>query len=201
MRPRIKICGITNEADAMLAANMGADAIGFVFYEGSKRYVPYEKAKEIIRKLPPMLVKVGVFVHDKWERIMEIRDYCKLDRVQVYADNENEGLHKKIIPEITIMAYRIRDEKDIERAKESIAFPLLDSFHHGAFGGTGKRFEWRLLSEFNRPCIVAGGINRDTLDEVLKVNPYAIDLASGVESASGIKDHTKLAEIFKRVKG
>jgi phosphoribosylanthranilate isomerase len=199
MKTLVKICGITNGNDALMAAEMGAHALGFVFYEESKRCIPPEKAKEIISELPPFLTKVGVFVGETWERMMEIRDYCKLDRVQIYGGNA--GSLKNILPEITIMAFRIRSKDDIESARKSVAFPLLDSYSEKQYGGTGKQFDWELLASFGRPCIVAGGINAGNIDVVLKLNPYAIDIASGVESAPGVKDPNKLAAIFKKLKG
>ncbi len=199
MRTRVKICGITNRNDALAAAEMGAYALGFVFYAKSKRYVAPEAVKEIICGLPPFLAKVGVFVGETWDRMMEIRDFCRLDRVQFYEVDEN--WRNKIIPELAIIGYRIRNKEDIEAARDSVAVPLLDNYSDTLYGGTGKQFDWGLLTDFCRPCIVAGGINADNIDTVLKLNPYAIDIASGVESAPGIKDPVKMAEIFKKLKG
>lgn len=197
MNTLVKICGITNLTDALLAAEMGADAIGFVFYEGSKRFISCENARGIICKLPPFLIKCGVFVDERWERIMESRDYCKLDRVQVYAGDRS--LCGNFEPGITIMAFRIRDKKDVEKAQKSESFPLLDSYHEKMHGGSGVKFNWELLADFGRPFMLAGGINSENIDMALKLNPYAIDIASGVESAPGKKDPEKMAEIFKSI--
>ena len=199
MKTRVKICGITNRTDALMAAEMGAHALGFVFYEKSKRYIPPEMAREIISGLPPFIAKVGVFVGETWTRMMEIRDFCKLDRVQVYEIDES--WRESIVPEITIMAFRVRSKADVEAARASAAFPLLDSYNETLYGGTGKQFDWGLLAGFGRPCIVAGGINVGNIDGVLKLNPYAIDIASGVESTPGVKDPDKMAEIFDKLKG
>lgn len=199
MKTRVKICGITNLQDALLATEMGADALGFVFYKESKRCISCGDAKEIINKLPPFVIKCGVFVDEKWERIKEIRDFCKLDRVQVYAGDES--LCGNFVPDITIMAFRIRDRKDVETAKKSEAFPLLDSYHEKMHGGSGTKFNWELLSDFGRPFMLAGGINTENIDSALKLNPYAIDIASGVESTPGKKDPTKMKEIFRKIKG
>jgi phosphoribosylanthranilate isomerase len=197
MKTRVKICGVTNLADASLAAEMGADAIGFVFYRGSKRYISCEDAGEIICNLPPFVIKCGVFVNEGWERIKEIKDYCKLDRVQVYAGDES--LYGSPVPGITIMAFRIRDKEDVERAQRSVSFPLLDSYHENMHGGSGIMFNWELLKDFGRPFILAGGINYDNIDSALEINPYAIDIASGVESMPGKKDHRKMAEMFRKI--
>ena len=199
MKSLVKICGITNENDALIAAEMGAHALGFVFYGRSKRYVSFEKAREIISRLPTFLVKVGVFVGETWERMMEVREFCKLDRIQFYG--VDAGWQSQIVPEIAIMGYRVRDKGDVRAAKESPVFPLLDSYTETLYGGTGKQFDWNLLADFGRPCIVAGGINAGNIDEVLKLNPYAIDIASGVESTPGVKDPDKMAEIFDKLKG
>ncbi|MCX5807627.1 MAG: phosphoribosylanthranilate isomerase [Proteobacteria bacterium] len=197
MKTLVKICGITNLADALLATEMGADALGFVFYEGSKRCISCEAAREIICNLPPFIIKCGVFVNEKWERIMGIRDFCKLDRVQVYSGDDN--LYGNIVPGITIMAFRIRSMKDVEMAQKSEAFPLLDSYHEKMRGGSGRAFNWKLMANFGRPFILAGGINCENIDMALKLEPYAIDIASGVESTPGKKDPEKMVEIFRKI--
>jgi phosphoribosylanthranilate isomerase len=197
MKTRVKICGITNLADALLAVEFGAHAIGFVFYEGSKRCISCEDAREIAFRLPPFVIKCGVFVDEGWKRIMEIKDYCNLDRVQVYAGDES--LSNNSVTGITIMAFRIRNREDVERAQRSDSFPLLDSYHEKMHGGSGVKFNWELLKDFGRPFILAGGINSENIDSALKLKPYAIDIASGVESAPGKKDPAKMREIFRRV--
>ncbi len=197
MKTRIKICGITNIQDALMAAEMGADALGFVFFKASKRYISCEDAKGIILKLPPFIVKCGVFVNEGWEKIMEIRDYCKLDRIQVYAGDKN--LCGNIIPGVTIMAFRIKDRSDVEKARMSKALPLLDSYNKKMYGGCGIKFDWELIRDFGRPFILAGGINAENIDSALNINPYAIDIASGAESSPGKKDPKKLEEIFRMV--
>ena len=183
----------------MLSVELGAHAIGFVFYKGSKRCISCEDAREITCILPPFVIKCGVFVDEGWKRIMEIKDYCNLDRVQVYAGDES--LCGNSVPGITIMAFRIRDSEDVEKAQRSDSFPLLDSYHEKMHGGSGVMFNWELLKDFGRPFILAGGINSENIDSALKLNPYAIDIASGVESAPGKKNPEKMAEIFRRIKG
>ncbi|OPX95097.1 MAG: N-(5'-phosphoribosyl)anthranilate isomerase [Syntrophorhabdus sp. PtaB.Bin006] len=199
MRARIKICGITNVKDALLAADLGAYAVGFVFYKGSKRYVPYDEVRKISQKLPPFVVRVGVFVNEKLENVLAAKDYCLLDRIQLHSDQEANG--GSIIPGITIMAYRVKDEKDIEAARQSVAFPLLDSHVESMYGGSGSCFNWRLLKDFGRPYILAGGINSENINEALGFKPYAIDIASGVEMRPGVKDPRKMRDIFDKVQG
>lgn len=192
MVPKVKICGITSIEDALFVADMGAHAIGFIFYKFSKRYVQPEKARGIVKKLPVFVSKVGVFVDNPFEEIMEIKRFVMLDRIQVY----DEGLLERLDPNITIMGYRIKDEKDIMRAKRSRAFPLLDAFHESLYGGIGLSFDWALIKDFGRPFILAGGINPENIKSALSLKPYALDIASGCESAPGIKDPKKVAQVF-----
>jgi phosphoribosylanthranilate isomerase len=195
---KVKICGITNLDDALLCAELGADAVGFVFYKGSKRYIEPYLAKDIIERLPPFLIKVGVFVEEPVEEILRIKVDAMLDRIQLY--DRDGDLRHGICPNITLMAYRIRDSHDIERAKGSIAFPLLDAYHDDLYGGTGRRFDWQLLMGFGRPFILAGGINSENIEDALRLRPYAIDIASGCERSPGIKDPEKMAKIFEAIK-
>ncbi|OPY64552.1 MAG: N-(5'-phosphoribosyl)anthranilate isomerase [Syntrophorhabdus sp. PtaU1.Bin050] len=199
MKAKIKICGITNIKDALLAADLGAYAVGFVFYKESKRYVSYDEVRKIAQKLPPFVVRVGVFVNEKPENVLAAKEYCFLDRVQLHSDREDHG--KRIIPGITIMAYRVKDEKDIEAARQSLAFPLLDSHVESMYGGSGSCFNWHLLKDFGRPYILAGGINSENINEALGFKPYAIDIASGVEMRPGVKDPRKMRDIFDKVQG
>ncbi|MCX8022080.1 MAG: phosphoribosylanthranilate isomerase [Syntrophorhabdaceae bacterium] len=195
---RIKICGITNLKDALTAVDMGVDALGFVFYPLSKRYIRSDDARRIVCSLPPFVTKVGVFVDEPWDKMMKIRDFCRLDMIQVYGDF---GAYlSEMIPEITIFAYRIRGAEDIRSAKSSPAFPLLDAYVDG-YGGRGRPFDWSLLQGFDRPYILAGGINEENILSALKYRPYAIDISSGVESKPGVKDPEKMKRIFDALCG
>jgi len=196
MKVRVKICGITNRNDAYAAADLGAAAVGFVFYRGSRRYISYEEARQIAQKLPPFIVKVGVFVNATVEEILAAKEFCLLDKVQLHGNSGN-GIY---LPEgVSIVAYRIRNEKDVEKARRSRSFPLLDSGVGRGYGGTGKAFDWRLLENFDRPYILAGGISVENIDEAIALNPYAIDLASGVEESPGFKDHDVMRTLFAKI--
>lgn len=199
MLTRVKICGITNVKDAFLAADLGAYAVGFIFYEGSLRRISCEEARRIGGKLPPFVVKVGVFVNESIGSLLAAKEFCGLDRVQLHGDRIDKA--ETVIPAITIMAYRIRDPKDIEEARQSPAFPLLDSRVENAYGGSGLRFNWKLLEGFDRPYILAGGIDGENIAEALSLRPYAIDIASGAEMRPGVKDPAKMTEIFRKVQG
>jgi phosphoribosylanthranilate isomerase len=196
MKPRVKICGITNLKDALLAADLGAHAVGFVFYKGSKRYISYAEARSIVEKLPPFIMKVGVFVNEGIGDVLAAKEFCILDRIQLHGDS---GRLMELLSSISIMAYQIRNEIDIEEARKSPSFPLLDSGADNGYGGTGKKFNWQLLENFGRPYILAGGISVENIDEALAFKPYAIDLASGIEKSPGVKDHDKMRTLFRRI--
>ncbi len=191
---KVKICGITRLQDALMAIKFGAHAVGFIFFKDSKRYIEPDKAKEIILKLPPFVVKVGVFVDEDEERIAEIFSYCNLDRIQLHGDIDMEL--KKIPSPKIIRAFRIKDSSDIERVAKSKYFPLLDTYSDKLYGGTGERFDWSLLKHLKRDYILAGGINLSNLKEIFNIRPYAIDISSGVEKEPGVKDEKKMFEFF-----
>ncbi len=199
MEVKVKICGITNLEDAMATAGYGASAIGFVFYRKSKRYIHPDRAREISKELPPFLLRVGVFVETPAEEMMVIKEHAMLDRLQVYGETYiDKG---ELDPSMVIMGHRIKDKEDIKRAKKSKAFPLLDTFQEASYGGSGISFDWGLLRGFDRPFILAGGIDINNIEGALRLKPYAIDIASGCERAPGIKDHKKIEEIMNIVKG
>ena len=196
MRVKVKICGITSLKDAFFAADLGAHAVGFVFYKGSKRYISYADAQWIVKKMPPFILKVGVFVNEGEGEILTAKEFCMLDRVQLHGDSSRlTGM----LPGISIVAYQIRDKQDIEEVRQSASVPLLDSGMGNGYGGTGKAFNWELLENFDRPYILGGGISVENIDEALALKPYAIDLASGVEKSPGVKDHNKMRALFGRI--
>lgn len=188
---RVKICGITNVKDARLAARLGADALGFNFCEASPRYVKPERARAIIAALPPFLCTVGVFVDEDPDRVNEIVRLCALDAVQLHGD-EPPVAFDRVRGARKIKGIRVRDENDISlcRRYRADAF-LLDAWVEGAPGGTGQTFDWRLLRDAHEfgPIILAGGLDPDNVDEAVRIaQPYAVDVASGVEQRPGIKD-------------
>jgi phosphoribosylanthranilate isomerase len=203
MPVRVKICGITNFADAATAVDCGADALGFIFFEGSPRFVQPKQVRPIISKLPPFVVKVGVFVNEKAEKIKEIVDETGLSAIQLHGSEPPEFAECFSIP--TIQAFRIKDQTSlagIERYR--VAAVLLDSYVAGSLGGTGERFNWDLAVQakaLGKPVILAGGLTPlNVQDAAAKVQPYAVDVSSGVEAAPGVKDHTKVREFIARAK-
>lgn len=196
---QIKICGITNEEDALCAAHCGADALGFIFYPPSPRYITPANALEIIKILPAHIAVVGVFVNEAAENVKRIYELCSLDFIQLHGDESVEYC-SVFAPEMIIKALQLRDENDLRNAaRYNAAAILVDSRDNGLYGGTGKTSNWdlALLIKGKKPLILSGGLNDDNVGEALeKVAPHALDINSGVETTPGKKDHKKLARIF-----
>ncbi len=198
---RVKICGITNLEDARLAVEYGADALGFVFYEGSPRHVFPETVREIISHLPPFVTTVGVFVNASPQEIREVMDLAGLDVVQLHGDEPQEEC--SLFPRV-IKAFRVRELSDIERLKGySVSAYLLDAYDPEVPGGTGQTFNWDIAVEAKKygPIILAGGLTPENVaDAVSRVRPYAVDVSSGVEAQKGKKDPEKMRLFIERMK-
>lgn len=199
---KIKICGITNLKDALAAAKLGADAIGFVFSKSPRKISP-EKARDISLKLPWKVVRVGVFVNEPEERVNRAVRVCGLDLVQLHGD-ETPSYCSRISSRI-IKAVRVKSEKDLLRIKKyKVAAVLLDAYSKDRYGGTGKTFDWKIAlraKKYGVPVILAGGINEMNVGEAVKrARPYAVDVSSGVESAPGRKNAKKMKKVIEIVK-
>ncbi|GMR05150.1 MAG: phosphoribosylanthranilate isomerase [Thermodesulfobacteriota bacterium] len=200
---RIKVCGITNFGDAVFAADSGADALGFIFWEKSPRYIEPQKAAEIIAGLPPFLTCVGVFVDEDAEKVNAVIRVAALDAVQLHG-NEPPGYCRQMSVRV-IKALRIRDIKDIEQmAGYEVSAFLLDAYKKGLPGGTGETFDWDTAvaaKEFGR-IILSGGLTPDNVgDAVARVRPYGVDVSSGIEESPGKKDHAKVSAFIKEARG
>jgi len=199
---RVKICGITNEKDARFCIDHGADALGFVFYDKSPRYIAPDAAHEIIMKLPPFITNVGLFVNENPCIISEINKYCRLDALQFHGDEESSYVDKFLGK--TIKAFRVKESIDENVFKDyNVDAYLLDSFSSNLYGGSGNNFCWDILKEhdFDKPIILAGGLTPENIVEaVTTVKPYAVDVSSGVEKEKGVKDHKKVKEFIIRAK-
>lgn len=199
---KIKICGITNLEDALLATELGADALGFIFVPSSPRAVTPDAAKDIIAQLPPFVTKAGVFVNSSIEEILRIQQLCGLDVLQLHGD-ETPDFCRKLRGKI-IKVIRVKDEASLTPMKDYHpgAF-LLDTYQAGKPGGTGEIFNWELAVKAKQygKIILSGGLNPENVQQaILQVHPYAVDVASGVESAPGRKDHQRLRDFIKNVK-
>jgi phosphoribosylanthranilate isomerase len=200
---RIKICGITNLEDAMAAAELGADAVGFVLYPNSPRCVKPSQAKVIISQLPPYVTTVGVFANQDAKDILDIVEECGFDLVQLQGDEPPEFC-QRLGPRV-VKAIRVKDPDSIKRmAAYTVRAFVLDSYRENQLGGTGERFDWDLALQA-RPygrIILAGGLTPDNVREaVTKVQPYGVDVSSGVEQRMGKKDHTKIEKFIKQARG
>ncbi len=200
----IKICGITDIKDALKVVELGADALGFVFYEKSPRKITKEKAKEIIDSLPKGVVKVGLFVDELEEKVNEITSYCNFDILQFHGDETPDYCKK--FPQKIIKAFRIKDKESLANIpKYEVDYYLLDAYSEAAPGGTGRTFNWNLAKEakeFGKPIILSGGLNPENIIEALeKVSPFGVDVSSGVELSPGKKDQKKLKEFITEAKG
>ncbi len=201
---RIKICGITRLEDALLAAELGASAIGFIFYEKSPRYLLPEAARAIRLKLPPFVSTVGVFVNESQEKIKEIKDLVGLDYVQLHGE-ESPEVCEEFFPHV-IKAVRVKDESDLLKIppyQGKVSAILLDTYVKGLPGGTGKAFNWELAKEaqkFGLPIILAGGLNPENISQAREqAAPYALDVSSGIEASPGVKDHFLMKELFRKI--
>lgn len=193
----VKICGITNLEDARLAAKVGANALGFVFHRGSERFVSPETAREICAKLPGHLTKVGVFVHANRSEISETARMVGLSAVQLVGDEGPDDLFG--FEWSVLKVFQVRPSFDVEALKPFVvdAF-VLDAYKKGAYGGTGKTFDWNVAvraKAFGR-VILAGGLTPENVaDAVRFVRPYGVDVSSGVEARPG-KKHERLVREF-----
>ncbi len=204
MSVRIKICGITNIDDALAAVDFGADALGFVFFEGSPRYLSYNKAVSIIETLPSFITTVGVFVNERPDQIERVINLTGIDVIQLHGDEPPEmcKTSRRIIK-----AIRVRSLENLEPLKnyrEKVSAFLLDTFTLSVFGGTGQKFNWDIAldaKQFGR-IILAGGLTPENIEGAIRyVRPYGVDVSSGVESEKGKKDHKKMKLFIERAKG
>lgn len=199
---KVKICGITNYEDAAAAMNMGADLLGFNFYPKSPRFVPPEKAVEIINRLPAFIDIAGVFVNETIEQIHETTNLCPLDWIQLHGDESPEFCKEFLSHNVKVMkAFRVKDQADIERADSYFTDAiLLDAFDPEKYGGTGLTFDWNIIGHIGKRVFLAGGINPDNAAEAVKLGVYGIDVCSGIEAEPGKKDHKKMKQLFDNIR-
>lgn len=202
---RVKICGITSLKDALSAVFAGADALGFVFYRKSPRYISPCKARMIIRLLPKRVLKVGVFVNAREEVVKRIARYCLLDMLQFHGDESAEFCAKFSRYKV-IKAFRLKERLDLKRifAYNTLAY-LFDNFSRLKPGGTGRAFDWEILKEagrMKRPVFLSGGLNAYNVSKAIAViKPEWVDASSSLEISPGRKDYQKISMFIRRVKG
>lgn len=199
---KIKICGITNLADALAAVEAGADALGFVFYPPSLRCIQPEEARRISCQLPPFVTRVGVFVDEALDRIREIAELCGLGAIQLHGHESPELCRQLSWP--AIKGFRLGQEANLtDLAGYTVSAILIDSYVAGTYGGTGQRGDWglaRRAKAYGR-IILAGGLSPQNVEQAIReVAPYAVDVSSGVERAPGLKDPDKIREFVRRAR-
>jgi len=193
---RVKICGITNLTDALHAVDAGADALGFVFYEKSPRYISIEDAKEITKRLPPFVERVGLFVEEEAKSIDAISKQSGMSMAQIHFDVDKIFLDT--IKTKTLPVVRAKCKEDIE--KFAGEYRLVDAYCE-AYGGSGKRLnlEWFDGIDCSR-IILAGGLDTQSLSSLEGYGFYAVDVSSGTEASKGIKDHKKVESFIRNAK-
>jgi phosphoribosylanthranilate isomerase len=195
----VKICGVTTAEDALLAAELGAAAVGFVFWPHSPRYIEPIAARAIVAQLPPFIAPVGVFVNQPIPTVLAIARVAHLGAVQLHGDEAPEEYAS--LPVRVIKAMPLRDATDGKTAADvpSTAMVLLDAHDPVRRGGTGRLIDWSLASAVarDRPVILSGGLNPENVGEAIAaVKPYGVDVSSGVETKPGRKDPAKLGALF-----
>lgn len=195
---RVKVCGITNEQDALKAARLGASAIGFIFYKKSPRFVSPFKARKIISELPPFVTPVGVFVNHNLGAMRDIITHAGLGAVQLHGDEDHHFCHRlKRYNVKVIKVFRVDGPLDLKAlALYKVDAFLFDTAEAGKYGGTGKTFDWTLLRDvksLNVPIILSGGLNhQNVIDPINGLKPYAVDVNSSVEESPGKKSAQKM---------
>lgn len=198
MRTRVKVCGITNVADALAVAKAGADAIGFVFYEKSPRNVNVEQAGLILQEIPAFLTSVALFVNAQPAFVKEVIEQTQMDLLQFHGDETPEYCEQFNRP--YIKAIRMQADTDLVSLAlhfKSARALLLDTYVKGIPGGTGEAFNWDWLADlpadFSKPIILAGGLTPDNVRSAIQqVKPFAVDVSGGVETSPGLKSNDKI---------
>jgi phosphoribosylanthranilate isomerase len=204
MSVKVKICGITNTADALAAVQAGADALGFMLYDGSPRRIAVGAAADIVRQLPPFVIKVGVFVDAAEDLVRRAIGECGLNLLQFHGEERPEYCLQFGL--MSMKAFRIRDADSL---KALPGYPteawLLDAYVPGKSGGTGETFNWDLAArakQQGRPIFLAGGLTPANVAEAIRrVQPYGVDVSSGVEVSPGRKDHEKVRAFIAAARG
>jgi phosphoribosylanthranilate isomerase len=201
---RVKICGITNLSDALMSVVSGCDALGFVFYKKSPRYISPEKALRIVRCLPKDVIKIGVFADSREKRIKGIAKLCKLDALQFHG-RQSAQFCRRFKNYKIIKTFRIKDRMDLQNMLKYKAFAyLFDTFVKSKIGGTGKSFDWRILRHIDKikqPVFLSGGLNAANVKKAIKtVHPDWVDVSSSVEIRPGKKDPAKVKRFIEATK-
>lgn len=203
-RIKVKICGITNLPDALCAQNFGADALGFVFYPKSPRYISSRQAQKIIQRLKKSIKKIGVFVNPKVSHVRRIAELCGLDMLQFHGDEAPEFC-RYFSGYKVIKSFRVKNKASLKSIGlyKGVDFFLFDAFKKGLLGGTGAQFRWGLLKDIHvqKPFFLSGGLCAGNVGKAIKcIRPDWIDVSSGLEISPGRKDAGMLRKFIERAK-
>lgn len=203
MRTRVKICGITRTVDALASVEAGADALGFVFYDKSPRYIDVPEAKKIFNKISPFINKVALFVNPSYDYVIDAINELSIDVLQFHGNEDEAFCSSFNVP--YLKAVRIQPSTDlnsIANEYSSASGLLIDAFDSSQYGGTGQTFDWSLLQQgCSLPIILAGGLNQQNVyDAIKQTSPYAVDVSSGVEKSKGVKDNSSIQKFMQEVK-
>jgi len=202
-RTRIKICGITDLAEAEAIVSMGVDALGFIFVRSSPRFIEAEKVRAIIDCLPPFVTTVGVFMDEEAALVNDTARSCRLTMIQLHGDESPYYCRTMIRP--VLKAFRVREEAlpDLEPYRGAVKGFLLDTYRQGLAGGTGETFNWEVVNRLALPgpLVLAGGLTPDNVgDAIRQAHPFAVDVNSGVETSPGRKDLALVRRLFTEVR-
>ncbi len=203
---KVKVCGITNLEDAQAAVEAGADALGFVCYRKSPRFVDAEVIRAIVSELPPFVLPVGVFVNEEQKVVRDLLDRCGLVLAQLHGDETAaycESLGRPVLKAIRLQSRSGFLALAEFKGRALVRGILVDAFSDAAYGGTGHRVDWNLAAEASQlgRVILAGGLTPENVGEAIKiVRPYGVDVSSGVEANPGRKDHAKVRAFIKAAK-
>jgi len=202
---KVKICGMTDLRDALKAYELGADLVGFIFFQKSPRKIDPEHARVIIEDLPKDLLKVGLFLDQELEEVRALAKRCHIDILQLHGE-ENPRYCEKLKDDFKIIkSFKVKDESSLKNVRryKNVDYCLFDTYVKDTPGGTGVKFDWNILKgkKFEKPTFLAGGLKPENVKEAIKeVLPYAVDVASGVEKSPGKKDYKLLKEFIDNAK-
>ncbi|MBV1879353.1 MAG: phosphoribosylanthranilate isomerase [Pseudomonadales bacterium] len=201
MRTRIKICGITNIDDANAAIDAGVDALGFVMYAKSPRYITVEAAMELVEKIPPFVTTVALFVNESSEFVNRVLDQVSFDLCQFHGDESDQYCRQFKKP--FLKAIRVKKDMSLQQVVDEYPSShgvLLDTYVPGNYGGTGESIDWQALPTLRNKVVLAGGLEPNNVAAAISlVNPYGIDVSSGVEAQQGRKDINKIRDFVNAV--
>ena len=203
MQTRIKFCGMTQLKDIQHAINLHVDALGFVFVEGSSRSLTVEKADELIKEIPPFIIKVGLFMDADVDYVNTVLSVLSLNLLQFHGEEDDKYCNQFGVPYLKAVPMRSTSSvlNFCSEYPSATGF-VLDSHASGQMGGSGKVFEWGTIpKELEKPIILAGGLTPDNVSRAIQaVHPYAVDVSSGIETSKGIKDPIKMDLFVKEVR-